>query len=106
MVATARGLRISSSREHDLRRDDTKQPHTERPAKHMCPHLHSVNDDETATDPIAPLKDLGVRVCWVSNLGDPAAYVPEYRVMLLDAALTRVEVCAYVRRWVMNRLPA
>lgn len=72
----------------------------------MCPHLHPVTADDSDIDPLHSLKDMGVRVCWVSNLGDPAAYVPEYRVMLLDAALTRVEVCAYVRRWVMARLPA
>lgn len=64
-----------------------------------------VTDDHGSSDPLAPLKAFGVRVCWVPNLGDPAAYVPEYRVMLMDAALSRVEVYAYVRRWVQAQLP-
>lgn len=55
------------------------------------------------TDPITTLKRMGVRVCWVPNLGDPAAYIPDYRVMLLDSGLSRVEVCAYVRRWVATQ---
>lgn len=61
--------------------------------------------DETRVDPLEPLKALGVRVSWVPNLGDPAAYVPTYRVMLLDSCLSRAEVYAYVRRWVMDRYP-
>lgn len=60
----------------------------------------------TGADPLAPLKRLGVRVCWVPDLGDPAAYIPQYRVLLMDAALSRAEVYAYVRRWVEGRLPA
>lgn len=58
--------------------------------------------DQPQRDPIATLKHMGVRVCWVPNLGDPAAYIPDYRVMLLDSALSRVEVCAYVKRWVRS----
>ena len=65
-----------------------------------------VNDDSAdLTDPLAPLKQLGARVCWVPNLGDPAVYVPSHRVMLLDAGLSRAEVYAYVRRWVLGRFP-
>lgn len=65
--------------------------------------LHDAADTEPK-DPLAPLKNLGVRIAWIPNLGDAAAYVPEYRVMLLDAALTRVEVAAYVRRWALVHL--
>ena len=61
--------------------------------------------DERRVDPLAPLKSLGVRVCWVPSLGDPAAYIAAYRVMLLDASLSRAEVYAYVRRWVAARYP-
>lgn len=61
--------------------------------------------DEARKDPLAPLKALGVRVCWVPNLGDPAAYIANYRVMLLDSSLSRAEVYAYVRRWVAGRYP-
>jgi hypothetical protein len=61
--------------------------------------------DDQPPDPLAPLKAFGVRVCWVPDLGDPAAYIPDYRVMLLDAALSRAEVYAYVRRWVVAQLP-
>jgi hypothetical protein len=40
----------------------------------------------------------------VPDLGTPAAYVADYRVMLLDAQLSRAEVFAYVRRWIEGRL--
>lgn len=64
----------------------------------------TVDHNPQHTDPLAPLKGFGVRVCWVPDLGTPAAYVAEYRVMLLDAQLSRAEVFAYVRRWIEGRL--
>lgn len=68
--------------------------------------LHDATEATDPVDPLGPLKNLGVRVAWIPNLGDPAAYIPEYRVMLLDAGLSRVEVFAYVRRWVMAQVQA
>ena len=53
-----------------------------------------------------PLHQLGARVCWVPDLGDPAVWVPSHHVMLLDAALSRAEVYAYVRRWLAGHFPA
>lgn len=61
-------------------------------------------DDNSQKDPLAPLKSFGVKVCWVPDLGTPAAFVADYHVMLLDAQLSRAEVFAYVRRWVEDRL--
>lgn len=66
---------------------------------------HQTAENPRTDDPLAPLKGFGVRVCWVPDLGEPAVYVAEYRVMLMDAALTRAEVYGYVRRWILSRLP-
>lgn len=69
----------------------------------MTTALHdTVNDDTPRTNPLTRLTDLGVRICWVNDLGRPAAYVPDCRVMLLEGRLTRAEAYAYVRRWLMD----
>ena len=64
-------------------------------------HLHPIDVNEP-TDPLAPLKKLGVRVCWVTDLGAPVAYIPDHRVMLMESRLSRAEIYAYVRRWVQE----
>lgn len=64
-----------------------------------------VNDDPPRTDPLETLKRLGVRVCWVRDLGRPAAYVPDCRVMLLEGRLSRAEAYAWVRRWLLSHYP-
>lgn len=61
-----------------------------------------VHDRHSRADPLKTLRRMGVRICWVPDLGRPAAYVPDLRVMLLEARLSRAEACAFVRRWIQD----
>ncbi len=56
------------------------------------------------TDPLQPLTALGVRVQWVTELGTQAVYLTAYRVLLLDAALSRTEAYAVARRMLETHL--
>lgn len=65
--------------------------------------MRDYHDD--TRDPLAPVKRMGVRTCWVTDLGAPAIYIADYRVMLLESRLSRAEVYAYVRRWLRAHFP-
>jgi hypothetical protein len=70
----------------------------------MTARCHGDRDLPQATDPLQPLTALGVRVQWVSELGTQAVYLTAYRVLLLDAALSRSEAYAVARRMLQAHL--